>query len=334
MSHTYTEIKSQTAAWAQALDMTRAATLPNPADYEQVIFTGCGSTYYLSLAAAALYQELTGRPARAIPGGELLLNNKTILTSAKTLLVAISRSGTTTETVRAAEQFKRERRGELLVISNYDEVLSKPADFQILIEKGQEESVAQTRSFASMYVAVTAFCARAAGRDDLLTAMEKLPEAGDRLMGRYEAQAKSIGENLSFDRFYFLGSGIRYGLACEVNLKMKEMTLTHSEPFHFLEFRHGPMSMVSERAVVLGLRSDVNAAHEQKVLDEMRAKGGTILSLAEADADIAFESGIPEPARAVLYLPVLQLMAYHRSIAKGLNPDRPNNLTAVIKLDL
>ncbi len=334
MSHTYTEIKSQTAAWAQALDMTRAATLPNPADYEQVIFTGCGSTYYLSLAAAALYQELTGRPARAIPGGELLLNNKTILTSAKTLLVAISRSGTTTETVRAAEQFKRERRGELLVISNYDEVLSKPADFQILIEKGQEESVAQTRSFASMYVAVTAFCARAAGRDDLLTAMEKLPEAGDRLMVRYEAQAKSIGENLSFDRFYFLGSGIRYGLACEVNLKMKEMTLTHSEPFHFLEFRHGPMSMVSERAVVLGLRSDVNAVHEQKVLDEMRAKGGTILSLAEADADIAFESGIPEPARAVMYLPVLQLMAYHRSIAKGLNPDRPNNLTAVIKLDL
>ncbi len=334
MTHTYTEIKSQTEAWAQALDVTRAAVLPNPADDEQVIFTGCGSTYYLSLAAAALYQELTGRSARAIPGGELLLNSKTILTSAKTLLVAISRSGTTTETVRAAEQFKREGRGELLVISNYDEVLSKPADYKILIEKGQEESVAQTRSFASMYVAVTAFCARAAGRADLLSAMEKLPEAGNRLMVGYEARAKSIGENLSFDRFYFLGSGIRYGLACEVNLKMKEMTLTHSEPFHFLEFRHGPMSMVNESAAVIGLRSDVNAAHEQKVLDEMRAKGGTILSLAEADADIAFESGIPEPVRAVLYLPVLQLMAYHRSIAKGLNPDRPNNLTAVIKLDL
>jgi len=334
MTHTYTEIKSQTEAWAQALDVPRAAVLPNPADYEQVIFTGCGSTYYLSLAAAALYQELTGRSARAIPGGELLLNSKTILTSAKTLLVAISRSGTTTETVRAAEQFKREGRGELLVISNYDEVLSKPADYKILIEKGQEESVAQTRSFASMYVAVTAFCARAAGRADLLSAMEKLPEAGNRLMVGYEARAKSIGENLSFDRFYFLGSGIRYGLACEVNLKMKEMTLTHSEPFHFLEFRHGPMSMVNESAAVIGLRSDVNAAHEQKVLDEMRAKGGTILNLAEADADIAFESGIPEPVRAVLYLPVLQLMAYHRSIAKGLNPDRPNNLTAVIKLDL
>lgn len=153
-------------------------------------------------------------------------------------------------------------------------------------------------------------------------------------MVRVEAQAKAIGENLALDRFYFLGSGIRYGLACEVNLKMKEMTLTHSEPFHFLEFRHGPMSMVNESAAVIGLRSDANAAHEQKVLDEMRAKGGTLLSLAEADANITFESGVPEAVRAVLYLPTLQLMAYHRSIAKGLNPDRPNNLTAVVKLDL
>ena len=98
---TYTEIKSQTDAWAQALDVVRATSLPDAEKYEQVIFTGCGSTYYLSLAAAALYQELTGGAARAVPGGELLLNSQTILTNQKSLLVAISRSGTTTETVKA-----------------------------------------------------------------------------------------------------------------------------------------------------------------------------------------------------------------------------------------
>ena len=85
-------------------------------------------------------------------------------------------------------------------------------------------------------------------------------------MEKYESFAKEIGENLNFDRFYFLGSGIRYGLACEVNLKMKEMTLTHSEPFHFLEFRHGPMSMVNEKAVVIGMLSEKNFSHEQAVL--------------------------------------------------------------------
>jgi glucosamine--fructose-6-phosphate aminotransferase (isomerizing) len=331
---TYREIKSQTEAWGQALDVTDGVKLPNAADYEQVIFTGCGSTYYLSLAAAALYQELTGCGARAIPGGELLLNSRTLLTDQKTLLVALSRSGRTTETIKAVEKFRAERRGQVFVISNYDAVLSRLADVHIVISKGQEESVAQTRSFASMYVAVTALCARMAGRGDLLNEMNRLPEIGNWLIDKWEEFARELGENLNFDRFYFLGSGIRYGLACEVNLKMKEMTLTHSEPFHFLEFRHGPMSMVNQNAVVVGMLSDTNRVHEAKVLSEMEELRGTVASLGESEADVEFKSGIPESVRGVLYLPVLQLMAFYRSLAKGLNPDRPNNLTAVVKLNL
>jgi glucosamine--fructose-6-phosphate aminotransferase (isomerizing) len=263
----------------------------------------------------------------------LLLNSQTVLTSQKTLLVAISRSGTTTETVKAVEKFKVEKRGDIAVISNYNEVLSLMADFNFVIDKGQEESVAQTRSFASMYVAVTALCAKMAGQEDLVEAMRELPRIGNLVIGKYEAWAKSIGENLSFDRFYFLGSGIRYGLACEVNLKMKEMTLTHSEPFHFLEFRHGPMSMVNQNTVVAGLLSEQNHAHEAKVLSEMEMLGGTVAAVGEKEADVCFESNVPEQVRGVLYLPALQLMAFYRSVAKGLNPDRPTNLTAVVKLD-
>ncbi len=334
--HTYNEIKTQTEAWVQALDVVRASDSPKAGDYDQVIFIGCGSTYYLSLAAAALYQELTGRSARAVPASELLLNLQTVMAqtgSLRYLLIAISRSGTTTETIKAVEKFKAEKRGDVLVISNYDEVLSRLADVNIVIDKGQEQSIAQTRSFASMYVAATAMCAKMAGRGDLVSAMAELPRIGNWVIGNYEEWAKRIGENLSFDRFYFLGSGIRYGLACEVNLKMKEMTLTHSEPFHFLEFRHGPMSMVGESTLVCGLLSTVNRQHEAKVLEEMEALGGTVSAVGEKEAEVSFESNIPEEVRGVLYLPVLQLMAFYRSLAKGLNPDRPNNLTAVVKLD-
>lgn len=136
--HTLTEIRSQPAAWQQALERVRAragqlTSLANR-DYEQVIFTGCGSTYYLSLAAAALFQELTGRPARAVPGGELLLNSDTVVGRIgnppnKTLLVAISRSGTTTETVRAVEQFKAQGRGPVIGITNYDTTLASRSRF-------------------------------------------------------------------------------------------------------------------------------------------------------------------------------------------------------------
>ena len=334
--HTYDEIKNQTEVWAQAIEMARAISLPDSARYEQVIFTGCGSTHYLSLAAAALYQELTGRAARAVPASELLLNPQTVIRriDSPTLLVAISRSGTTTETVKAAEKFKSDKRGDVVVISNYDEKLSQFADVNIVIDKGQEESVAQTRSFASMFVAASAFCARMAGRADLLDAMCDLPCVGQQLMTKYESFAEEIGGNLDFDRFYFLGLGMRYGLACEANLKMKEMTLTHSEPFHFLEFRHGPMSMANQNAVVVGLLSDANRVHEAKVLSEMGELGATVVGLGESDADIVFESAVPECMRGVLYLPILQLMAFHRSLAKGLNPDRPNHLTAVVRLEL
>lgn len=331
---TYDEIKSQTQAWAQALDRATSSPLPRADQYDQVIFTGCGSTYYLSLAAAALYQELTGRWARAVPGGELWLNPQIFLDGGKALLVAISRSGTTTETVRAVEKFRADKRGEVLVISNYEQVLTRLSDLCIVVEKGQEKSVAQTRSFASMYVAAAAFCAGMAGQDALLAAMKGLPDVGERLISKYEVYAKDIGENLNFDRFYFLGSGTRYGLACEANLKMKEMTLTHSEPFHFLEFRHGPMSMVNEHTLVAGLLSDSNRSHEARVLSEMEVLGATVASFGESEAEVVFESNIHESVRGVLYLPVLQLVAFHRSLAKGLNPDRPHNLTAVVKLDL
>jgi glucosamine--fructose-6-phosphate aminotransferase (isomerizing) len=115
---------------------------------------------------------------------------------------------------------------------------------------------------------------------------------------------------------------------------MKEMTLTYSEPFHFMEFRHGPMSLVTETSMIIGMLSDNNRRHEQAVLDDMARLGGGVLSLGDIDTNVAFNSSLPEPIANVLYLPVLQLMAYYRSIAKGLNPDQPHNLTAVVKLNL
>lgn len=341
---THQEILTQPEAWQQALDILegnrRDLTSLLLSNYDQVLFTGCGSTYYLSLAAAALYQVCTGQIARAIPAGELLLNKNTILSRSSdkkpTLLIAISRSGSTTETVRAVEQFKAENRGPVIAITNYDHrPLPQMADLSLIIDKGQEASVAQTRSFASMYVTATGLSLLAGNLEKEHQSLRRLPEVGYQIISRYAPLAKEIGENLELDRFYFLGSGIRYGLACEANLKMKEMTLTHSEPFHFLEFRHGPMSMVNPQTVIVGLVSEANAHHESAVLHEMRALGGRTLMLAEShpEAEIQFNSGLSELTYGVLYLPVLQLTAYYRSIAKGLNPDRPNNLSAVVELE-
>ena len=85
---------------------------------------------------------------------------------------------------------------------------------------------------------------------------------------------------------------------------------------------------------MIGLLSETNHSLELAVLDEMKQLGANILTTGECNTEVAFASGLPEDIRDVLYLPVLQLMAYYRSVAKGLDPDRPRNLSAVVKLEL
>ena len=120
---TYNEIVTQPLAWQEALQVVgqlsgELGRLWSRQVYDQVIFTGCGSTYYLALAAAALFQELTGRSARGVLAGELIMYPPAAyVASSKTLLVAISRSAETTETLRAVEFFRQVRQGEVKILA-------------------------------------------------------------------------------------------------------------------------------------------------------------------------------------------------------------------------
>jgi len=335
---TYREIMSQPEAWAAALDVLNAQKqavldLVKNGHFDTVVFTGCGSTYYLSLAAAPLFQQLTGMPTRGLPASEIWLYPGTLLKSQRILLVAVSRSGETTETLRACEAFKAGGYGKIVTLSCYPEMpLASMGDVNLVLTSGQEDSVAQTRAFSTLYVGATWLAAACAGRADLLDGMGKLPTACRSLLDRYESKAEELGKDASIDRIYYLGSGARYGLATELNLKMKEMSLSHAESFHFMEFRHGPMSMVNRDTLLVGLVSDGNRERELAVIDEMRPRGAKILTIAEKGAEVELFSNIPEEIRNPLYLPVGQLVAFNRAISRGQTPDHPHNLVTVVKL--
>ena len=341
--HTLAEILSQPKSWAKtARLMTQLqgdiGTLWAARPWRQVVFTGCGSPYYLSLAAASLFRQLTGRYASASPASELWLNPAgSYLDGGDILLVAVSRSGETTEVLRAVRAFREAKRGQVAVITCQDNSsLYGMGDVNIGLPWAAEQSIAQTRSFASMFVAATGFAAICAGRGDLVAALQGLPAVGEAILQDSHKRMRALGTG-KFSRFYFLGSGYRYGLASEVSLKMKEMTLSHSEPFHFMEFRHGPKSMVNKRTLVVGLLSGAQAEQELAVLSEMQELGGTALILADqaklkGAKEVSFSSGLPEEVRGVLYLPALHLLAYERALDKGLDPDAPTNLDAVVKL--
>jgi glucosamine--fructose-6-phosphate aminotransferase (isomerizing) len=338
---TLREILSQTQAWEQALQVVNEHRAElrdlDLGRYEQIIFIGCGSTHYLSVSAAAVMQSLSGLICRGLPSSEIILAPESIFTNnrGKTLLVAVSRSGTTTETLRGVQTFREGAYGDVITITNYgSSELASMGDINLVIENGQEKSVAQTKSFASMFVAANAVASLMSNREELLEDMKSLGAVGEQVLHKHHQEIKTIGEDRRIAQFFFLGSGLNYGLACELSLKMKEMSLSVSEPFHFLEFRHGPKSMITPSTLVIGLYSDRNYLHERAVIDEVASLQGSALSLGEAGASINFNSGLPEVIRGVLFLPLLQLMAYHRSIHMGLDPDHPRNLSAVIELDL
>jgi glucosamine--fructose-6-phosphate aminotransferase (isomerizing) len=337
--HTGTEILSQPEVWLDILAtirplVPRLLQFKQDGGYQTVLFTGCGSTYYLALAAATLLQEVAGIPARGIPASEIWLNPGAAYPGgARSLLVAVSRSGETTETLRACESFLQRGQGDLLTLSCYAErPLASMGQINLLFPSAQEQSVAQTRAFSSLYLATVALAAIWGGRTDLLDELERLPLLAGLLLKQAAPLADCLGRDLNLDRFYFLGSGARYGLACELSLKMKEMSLSHSEPFHFMEFRHGPQSMVDEHTLIVGLLSQANLAYERQVLAEMRARQARVLEMGEIGQDIAFHSGLSEATMNALFLPAGQLLAFERSLAKSLDPDRPHNLNAVVHL--
>jgi glucosamine--fructose-6-phosphate aminotransferase (isomerizing) len=240
------------------------------------------------------------------------------------------------------ERFRKAVGGPILTITCYPESpLAQQADLALATPHAQEQSIAQTRSFTSMLLLALALTAAIKQDEAMLAHLGRLPRLLDDLTGRLGDLPRLLGADLAINRIFFLGAGPLYGLANEAMLKTKEMSLSYAEAYHPLEFRHGPMSMVNERTLVVGFLSDTGQPEQMQVLKDMEKLGARTLALVEdgsafanwrADHVVELRSGLEEWARSPLYLPLAQRMAYHRAVAKGLNPDRPNNLTAVVEL--
>lgn len=345
--HTLTEIVAQPRAIAAALREAPALAetvrvrWPDALDRD-VIFTGCGSPYYLARSAASIYQGVVGRRATALPASELLFfPGESVPPGCAGLLVAFSRSGETSETVAAVKRFQRRDDGPTLgVTCTADTSLTAAAATSLVLPEAAEQSLAQTQSFSAMLVAAQALIFALAGRSPS-AAFRELPALAAGVIAERPELIRQLGADLGFERCFFLGGGPFYGLAREATLKMKEMSLTSAEGFHPLEFRHGPMAMVDRRTLVVGLLSAAAFAEEAAVLAEMRALGARVLAIAprpvtaeQADEQIVLPPGLSDHERGPLYLPPLQLLAFHRAVAKGLDPDRPANLHAFVTLDL
>ncbi|MFJ8518584.1 SIS domain-containing protein [Lysinibacillus xylanilyticus] len=336
--HTYNEIMKQ----AQQLDKTKEIVQSltfNEDAVDIVLFTGCGTSFYLAIAAARYYQSATGEVAVAVPASELFLHTDThILSSKKYNIIGISRSGTTSEIIMALEHLNgSENIRTMAVTCNGDTPMAEVANEVIALNDISEKSVVMTQSFSNMLYALQLYAAKISQRVELMNQLEKIPALVKTALGNGE-QLKQVTEDLAKKRFIFLGSGAYNGLAKEATLKLKEMTQTECESYSNLEFRHGPISIVDEATVVILFTQKETKDFDQALIKDIQKLGGFVgvIGIASADLEadliIRLSEEIDDLNRLVEVVPYFQLLAYQRAIFKGYDPDKPRNLTQVVSL--
>jgi fructoselysine-6-P-deglycase FrlB-like protein len=291
MSATVHEIESQPAVWREALALLPGVASSLPADGSRVAFIGCGTSYYIAHAAATLRESLGRGESDALVASEMPQGRS------YNLVVAISRSGTTTEVVRALEALPAGSRSLAISTDGTTPVVLASSD-AILLPFADEASIVQTR-FATTALALL----RAHAGQSLDTAIADAEAA---------VSAAPPIDPSDFEQFVFLGTGWTVGLAGEAALKIRESAGAWAEAYPAMEYRHGPISVAGNRTLVW-LLGEV----EPDLADDIRTTGATVI---ESTADPMAE------------LVTIQRTAVALAESRGLDPDRPRHLTRSVVL--
>jgi fructoselysine-6-P-deglycase FrlB-like protein len=284
------ELASQPACWARAVEVSIAAREVLPSDGERVGVAGCGTSLFIGRAFAALREGIGRGETDAFPASEFPVGR------GYDRIVAISRSGTTSEVVQLLERFDSVPR--TVVTADADSPAADLAEASIVLDFADERSVVQTR-FATSALALF----RAHLGEDLAG---PIADAARVLAGPLEP------EPTAFDHAVFLGHGWTVGLAEEAALKLREASQTSSEAYPAMEYRHGPISLAGARSLVWILGSS-----DPTLADDVRAVGA-IVRVANVDP--------------MAELVLVHRIAVAAAGAKGLDPDHPPHLTRSVLL--
>ena len=329
------EIRAQPEDWARLL--AQLPGLGNPfLGRSGMSIIGCGSQFYLSLAAAWACRDLLGLPAEAVPASEFVAYPRLHRPPGEApLAVLVSRSGMTTEVVEACRQASAMGVETLFLGAVEDAPLAAMATRSVVFPFLHEESVCTTRSTSGFLLALLWWAVNTSPEGGGAEPMRSLPDAGRRLLGEAERTATEAAGAFIPRVVAFLGSGPLYGIAREGALKCNEMALVPTAAFHSLEYRHGPKALAAREVLVVGL---VSRPEEQALLVEMGELGGRTLAIGEEgpgggiDWSVPVEGELGLVGRLPLYLVAVQTLGLAFSRARGLDADRPRNLSRFVDL--
>jgi glutamine---fructose-6-phosphate transaminase (isomerizing) len=347
MSVTYDEIKQQYAALQQTYDYLLSKredilSFFRSLSASSLTFVGCGSSYSLSESAAFSARIRAGLPTAALAGGDLMLNPKRYSLLLKdSLVVAPSRSGSTSEVVEAVRLIRQEQQIPLLAISCVvDSPLAKVADFALELPWAFDHSVCQTRTVTNLYAAGVLLAAFLGGDEALIADIGKAIKQGEAYMARVEERIRQA-VNYDWKQAVVLADGELYGLAAEGALALTEIARSQAHAFHLLDVRHGPIVTIGPDTLVIAAITGDGGVQQSNLMRDIKARGAKLIAFADradavpqeyADLAVIAEGPLDVAAQGIPFIFIPQIAALSAAQRKGINPDQPEGLSAWIKL--
>ncbi len=292
---------------------------------------GCGTAGKVCLAATYQFSHIGHRHVNFAVGSEFSSLQDFI--KDRSLMIAVSQSGETADTLEAIHAAKSKGAKVLSIINVKGSTMDRESDFALHIKAGPEKAVASTKATTAQMAVLTLLAYACAGR---LEAGKKLlldtqSQINDMLNPRYEDHIRTLADQIAkVESMYIIGKGVNYAIALESAIKLQEISYIHAEGFASGELKHGPIALISQSTPVIALIS--NDQSRKDVLNncqEVKARGAYVIGIApENDAVFDFWIKVPDAgeAQGIVNIIPIQLLAYHLGLLRKNDPDMPRNL--------
>jgi glucosamine--fructose-6-phosphate aminotransferase (isomerizing) len=314
----------------------------------KVIITGCGTAWHAGLTGEYIFEDLAKIPTEVEYASEIRYRNPII--DEGTVVIAISQSGETADTLAALREAKEKGAMCLGIVNVVGSTIARETDSGVYLHAGPEIGVASTKAFTCQVI-VELLMALMLGRRRFMSqnsvhryveALTQLPDQIEQVLSQAEA-VKEIAEHyVDFDNWLFLGRGYQYPIALEGALKLKEISYIHAEGLPAAEMKHGPIALIHEGMPVVFVAP--RCSTYDKIIsniEEVRARKGRVIAVATEGDDqigryadhVIYVPDAPVPVQPMLTVVPLQLLAYYAAVARGCNVDKPRNLAKSVTVE-
>jgi glucosamine--fructose-6-phosphate aminotransferase (isomerizing) len=315
---------------------------------ERLILTACGTSYHAALVGEYLFEEFARIPVEVEYASEFRYRNPPI--ERNTIVLAITQSGETADTLAALRESKRKGHPTLALCNVVGSTIAREADGGVYLHAGPEIGVASTKAFSSQ-VAVLTMLALYLGRMRHLSSLQgarmiqelrAMPDAIRRTLGCHDEVRRIAAKYFRVSNCLYLGRQYLYPVALEGALKLKEISYIHAEGYPAAEMKHGPIALVDESTPSVFLIP--RGAVFDKVmsnLEEIKARSGPVIAIAcEGDEDVAaladdviYVPEVPDYVQPLVAVVPLQLLAYHIALLRDCDVDKPRNLAKSVTVE-